>query len=153
MASVYTKYCLFMCILILVSQQSCTNHKETYASDCDHDIAFKRVNYTNLMDSLKFYDKKYIEISGRYATGKEQSALFSDSLFMIQPAKAFWINFSTDCPLYLSGTHIGFFDYDKGGFAGINNKKIRVRGKLDLHNHGYQKQYRGCIDHVSFIEL
>jgi hypothetical protein len=153
MASVCTKYFIFIGVLIAVAQEGCNKHKETYASDCDRDITFKHVNYANLMDSLKFYDKKYIEITGRYTSGKEQSALFSDSLYLIQPAKAFWINFSTDCPLYLSGTHIGFFDYDKGGFAGINNKKIRVRGKLDLHNHGYQKQYKGCIDHVSFIEL
>lgn len=153
MASRYTRSSFLVLLLPLVLLNACTGNKKVYTSNCDHDIVFKHVDYAHLMDSLKYYDQKYVEVSGRYTSGKEQSALFSDSLYIIQPAKAFWVNFSTDCPLYQSGTHIGFFDLDEGGFTKINYKKIKIRGKIDLHNHGYQKQYKGCIDHVSFIEL
>ncbi|MDB5031674.1 hypothetical protein [Mucilaginibacter sp.] len=122
-------------------------------SDCDNDIAFKHVTYTHLIDSLKFYDQKYIEITGKYQEGKEQSALFNDSLYLPKPNTGLWVNFSQDCPLYLSGTRIGFFEYNNGGFTRINNKVVKIRGKLDIHNKGHLKQYKGCIDRVSFIEL
>ncbi|MDB4924615.1 hypothetical protein [Mucilaginibacter sp.] len=122
-------------------------------SDCDNDIAFKHVTYAHLIDSLKFYDQKYIEITGKYQEGKEQSALFNDSLYLPKPNTGLWVNFSQDCPLYLSGTRIGFFEYNNGGFTRINNKVVKIRGKLDIHNKGRLKQYKGCIDRVSFIEL
>lgn len=140
-------------LLLFMMLQACTGSKKIYTSDCDNDIRFKHVEYRHLIDSLPYYDKKYIEVSGRYEEGKEQSALFNDSLYINQPKKALWVNFSQDCPLYLAGTHVGFFEYSNGGFTRINNKKIRIRGRLDLHNRGYLKQYKACIDHVSFIEL
>ncbi len=151
MAPVYKIYVLLL--LLLPVMLACHSHKKTYASDCDNNIIFKKVGYAHLLDSLTYYDQKYIEVTGRYTTGKERSALFSDSLYIIRPNLALWVNFSTDCPLYLSGTRVGFFDYDNGGFTQINNHTIRIRGKIDLRNRGYQKQYKGCIDHVSFIEL
>ncbi|WP_214069995.1 hypothetical protein [Mucilaginibacter sp. dw_454] len=132
---------------------SCGSGKKVYISTCDANMVFKQVTYTHLMDSLSYYNNKYVEIVGKYQEGKEESALFSDSLYMAKPNTALWVNFSQDCPLYLTGTHTGFFQYDDGGYTHINNKKIRIRGRLDLHNRGYQKQYKGCIDHVSFIEL
>jgi hypothetical protein len=151
MASVYKIYILLLLLMPVIL--SCHSHKKTYASNCDDNITFKKVNYAHLLDSLTYYDQKYVEVTGRYTTGKERSALFSDSLYIIRPNLALWVNFSTDCPLYLSGTRVGFFDYDNGGFTRINNHTIRIRGKVDRRNHGYQKQYKGCIDHVSFIEL
>ncbi|GAA4088667.1 hypothetical protein GCM10022392_07390 [Mucilaginibacter panaciglaebae] len=132
---------------------ACHDSKKTYMSDCDAHMMFKKVSYGHLMDSLKYYDKKYIEVVGKYEEGKEESALFNDNLYILKPNTALWVNFSQDCPLYLSGTHKGFFQLDGGGYAHIKNKKIRIRGRLDLKNRGYQKQYKGCIDHVSFIEL
>lgn len=150
MASVYKICSLVLLTVILVA---CTTHKKIYLSDCDVTITFKHISYTHLIDSLAYYDQKYIEVSGRYQDGKHQSALFNDSSYIARPNKALWVNFSTDCPLYLSGTRVGFFEYNNGGFTRINNKAVKLRGKLDLHNKGYLKQYQGCIDRVSFIEL
>ncbi|MCC8425594.1 hypothetical protein [Mucilaginibacter sp. UR6-11] len=154
MAGVNKKFSFWMWLLIPVILGSCTGDKKIYTSDCDNSVTFKPVTYAHLIDSLRYYDKKYIEISGgKYREGKEQSALFNDSLYMPAPSTALWVNFSQDCPLYLSGTRVGFFEYSNGGYTSINNKKVRIRGRLDLHNHGYLKQYKGCIDRVSFIEL
>jgi hypothetical protein len=152
MTSAYTKLILLLLLLPTI-WQSCTSRKNIYMSDCDSGIAFKQVTYTHLIDSLKFYDQKYIEISGKYQEGKDQSALFNDSLYLPKPNTGLWVNFSQDCPLYLSGTRIGFFEYNNGGFTRINNKVVKIRGKLDIHNKGHLKQYKGCIDRVSFIEL
>ncbi|MDB5010859.1 MAG: hypothetical protein JWQ06_1648 [Mucilaginibacter sp.] len=123
-------------------------------SDCDVEQKFKRVSYTNLVDSLAYYDQQYVEITGRYLEDKWKSALYNDGTYINSDnKKALWVNFSQDCPLYLTGTHTGFFEYNNGRFIQINNKRVRIRGKVDIHNQGHLKQYKGCIDRVSLIEL
>src|ERR1700761_7797407 len=152
-------------LLLSVALSSCSGNKKIYTSTCDNNITFKHVAFTHLIDSLDYYDKKYIEVSGRYEEGKEESALFNNSLFTSKPKTALCkykpftpkpkprlkVNFSQDCPLYLAGTHTGFFEYNNGAFTQINKKKVIIRGKLDVHNKGNLKQYKACIDHVSFI--
>jgi hypothetical protein len=155
MTATFAKFiCLGLLFALTILLQACNSNKKIYMSDCDAGITFKHVGYVHLMDSLAWYDHKYIEISGVYEEGREQSALYNDK----QPKAKFtnaalWVNFSQDCPLYLAGTRIGFFEYNNGAFTQINNKKIRIRGILDVHNKGHLKQYKGCIDHVSLIEL
>jgi hypothetical protein len=153
MIPVYTKLSYLALLTIAVLLQACTSNKKIYMSDCDENITFKHVTYTHLIDSIAFYDQKYIEVSGKYQEGKEESALINDSLFVSQSKTALWVNFSQDCPLYLSGTRIGFFEYNNGGFTRINNKTVKLRGRLDVHNKGHLKLYKACIDRVSFIEL
>jgi len=134
--------------------QSCTSHKKVYKSDCDTDISFKHIGFTQLIDSIKYYDRQYVEVTGTYKEAKEQSALFNDSLFVDHSNKhALWVNFSQDCPLYLSGTHVGLFQAIDGQFIPINNKRITIRGKVNRNNAGYLGQYKGCIERVSFVEL
>jgi hypothetical protein len=134
--------------------QSCTNNKKIYKSNCDVDVAFKQVDFTKLINNIADYDQQYIETAGTYKEAKEQSALFNDSLFVDHSEKrGLWINFSQDCPLYLKGTHIGLFEATDGSFTPINNKKIIIRGRIDLHNTGHLGKYKGALDHVSFIEL
>lgn len=145
----------FICFTMLAMGilSACHSSKKIYLSECDSSIPFKKVTYSHLLDSLDYYDKRYIEVEGKYEEGREESALFNDSLYVHKPEDALWVNFSQDCPLYLAGTHTGFFQVDDGGYTHISNKKIRIRGKLDLNNRGAHKLYKGCIDHVSFIEL
>ncbi|ASU33500.1 hypothetical protein [Mucilaginibacter xinganensis] len=143
----------FLCLLPLILQ-SCNSNKNIYKSDCDVNVAFKKVTFTHLLDSIKSYDQQYVEVSGTYKEAKEQSALYNDSLFVDHSNKhALWINFSQDCPLYLKGTRTGLFEANDDGFTPINNKKVLIRGKIDLHNTGYHGLYKGSIDRVSFIEL
>jgi len=148
------KAVIFQVLIAFFAVQGCTKHKKIYKSDCDSDIAFKHVRFTQLIDSIKYYDQQYVEITGTYKEAKEQSALFNDSLFVDHSNKhALWINFSQDCPLYLSGTHTGLFQAIDGQFIPINNKEITIRGKVNRKNTGYLGQYRGCIERVSFVKL
>jgi len=158
MASVYTQLFyrprrLLMFILFLLIIAACTSGKKVYLSGCDAGQTFKRISYTHLVDSIAYYDQQYVEITGRYQEGKEMSAIYNDSTFVNQDNKALWVNFSQDCPLYLSGTQKGLFEDSNGAFTQINNKKVRIRGKVDVHNQGHLKRYKGCIDRVSLIEL
>lgn len=142
---------LLISVLVL---QSCTNHKKIYKSNCDVNITFKHIGFTQLIDSINDYDQQYVEVTGTYKEAKEESALFNDSLFVDHSDKhALWINFSQDCPLYLTGTRIGLFEASDGQFTPINNKKVIIRGKVNLGNTGHLGHYKGCIDRVSFVEL
>ncbi len=137
-----------------ITLQSCTSNKKIYQSDCDAGISFKHVSFTNLIDSLELYDNHYVEVYGTYREGNEESALFNDSLFVDHSSKrGLWINFSQDCPLYLSGTRTGLFEYADGKFTQINNKQITVRGKIDIKHKGHLNNYKGSIDRISFVKL
>jgi hypothetical protein len=134
--------------------QSCKHEKKVYQSDCNNDLNYKHVSFTNLIDSIQNYDHQYIEVEGTYEEGDAESALVNDSLFVDHSSQhALWVNFSQDCPLYLEGTHKGLFEYNDGKFTQISNKLIVVRGKIDVRHKGHLGSYRGEIDRISYIKL
>ena len=137
---------LFCCAL-----QSCRHDQKVYKSDCDLGVNFRKVAFRQLMDSITNFDRQYVEISGRYREDKELSALFSDSTST--DSDGLWVNFSQDCPLYLSGTHQGLFEYNDGEFTQINNRSITIRGRIDLHNKGSHNKCKAAIDRVSLVKL
>jgi len=151
-------YCLagkllpVLMLCAIVALQSCKHNKKVYKSECDDGISFKQVTFAQLMDSLANYDQQYVEITGKYVEDKELSALFCDSLF-VGHKNGLWVNFSQDCPLYLSGTHQGLFEYNDGQFTQINNKSITIHGKIDLNNKGSHNRYKATIDRVSLVKL
>lgn len=162
MAFKYLKYCWPTYLRTAVLQfsvgvfllSSCKNEQKIYQSECDSTVIFEHIGFTQLIDSIEEYDQKYIEVDGKYEEGKEESALVNDSLFVDHSnGHALWVNFSQDCPLYLLGTHKGLFEYNDGKFTQIGNKKITIRGKIDLRHKGHLGSYRGTIDRVSFVKL
>jgi hypothetical protein len=90
-------------MLMLPVLVSCKSHKvKTYTSACAAGIKYKAVSFSHLIDSAKFYDNQYIEVSGKYLEGKHVSALVNDSTFTNHGNNhALWVNFTQDCPLYL----------------------------------------------------
>jgi len=141
---------LILCAII--GQQSCKHSNKVYKSDCDDGISFRQVSLSRLMDSLSEYDQQYVEVTGKYVEDKELSALFCDSLF-VDHKNGLWVNFSQDCPLYLSGTHKGLFEYNDGQFTQINNQSITIRGKIDMNNKGSHNRYKATIDRISLVKL
>lgn len=140
-------------ILACFALQSCSHKSKVYQSNCDIDRHFKHVSFKQLTDSLAAYDQQYIEVTGKYMEDKELSALFCDSLFDRNEKNALWVNFSQDCPLYLSGTHQGLFEVNDGHFTQINNKSVTIRGKIDLRNKGSNHHYKATIDRVSLVKI
>jgi len=143
-------------IVLILVLAACNRHKGFYKSDCDDNRTFKRIAYTHLIDSLRFYDKQYVEVTGKYQQGKDESALFNDSMFVDHSnAKALWVEFSPDCPLYLTGTRVGFFDYDynNGKLTPVNNKTITLHGVINCAYKGHLGAYSGAIEHISYVKL
>ncbi len=152
--AVFSKSIFFSIVVSAFIFPSCTSEKKIYKSDCNDDLTFKHVGFTQLIDSIEIYDQQYVEITGTYKESKERSALFNDSLFVDHSnSHAIWVNFSQDCPLYLSGTRIGLFEFNDGKFTQINNKTLTLRGKIDVAHKGHSGSYRGSIDRVSFIKM
>ena len=153
-AKLFRKGIIFQLLIPVFILQSCKGEKKIYTSNCNTDIAFKHVSFTNLIDSIEQYNHQYVEVYGTYREGDEESALFNDSLFVDHSSShALWINFSQDCPLYLTGTHTGLFEYNDGKFTQINNKQITIRGKIDVQHKGHLGSYKGSIDRISFVKL
>jgi hypothetical protein len=132
---------------------SCKHQQRIYKSECDIDKDFKSISFKQLMDSPDDYDQQYIEVSGTYQEDKGISALVNDSLFTDHSiGNSLWVDFSQDCPLYLSGTRQGLFEYNDGQYTRINNKQVTIRGIIVLSNKGH-KQYKATIERVSLIKL
>ena len=139
---------------MLIVLQSCKHDKKIYTSECNNELAYKHVTFTQLIDSIQNYDHQFIEVQGTYKEGDAQSALVNDSLFTDHSnGHALWVNFSQDCPLYLKGTREGLFEYNDGKFTQISNKSVIIRGKIDMRHKGHLGSYRGEIDRVSYIEM
>jgi len=138
-------------LLMLILLQSCTHEKKIYQSNCNDDKSFTRITFNHLMDSLDDYDQEYVEVSGKYIEDKDLSALFNDSLFVDHSNKnALWVDFSQECPLYLSGTHTGLFEYNDGSFTQINNKSVTIRGMIVFHP---KKKYKATLERISLVKL
>jgi len=145
---------VFFVNAVLALLLSCGKRHQVFESNCNEGISFKKVAFTELTTHLEKYDKQYVEVTGKYVEGYEQSALFNDSLFADHSLKkALWINFSQDCPLYLTGTRIGLFEYNNGTFTQIDKRYITIKGKVNMRNTGYLNKYRGALDKVSYIKL
>ncbi len=154
----YPSFCPRFTIPLIVATafivQSCSHEKKIYTSECNRDLSYKRVSFTQLIDSIQNYDHQYIEVRGTYKEGSSESALVNDSLFTDHSnGHALWVNFSQDCPLYLKGTRQGLFEYNDGKFTQISNKSIIIRGKVDMRHKGHLGSYRGEIDRVSYIQM
>ncbi len=155
LAKLFRKGIIYLFLTPLLIFQSCSKgDKKVYKSNCDDGITFKRVSFSKLIDSIESYDHQYIEVDGTYKEGDEESALINDSLFVDHSnSHAIWVNFSQDCPLYLKGTRQGLFEFTDGKFIIINNKKITIRGKIDVRHKGHLGSYKGSMDRVSFVSL
>src|SRR5579872_3962142 len=156
-SSFYCRNCNFWLTLTacaLIALQSCKHNKKVYKSDCDDGISFKKISFRQLMDSISRYDQRYVEVSGKYEEDKGLSALFTDTVISARSYKnALWVNFSQDCPLYLTGTRQGLFEYNDGQFTQLNDKLVTIRGKIDLRNKGSHNSYKATIDRISLVKL
>lgn len=143
--------CLFTVLFVL---QACTSAPKIYKSSCDAEQQFRRVTFTTLVNNVQKYDQQYVEVDGTYVEGKQKSALVNDSTFADHSSKrSLWINFSQDCPLYLEGTRTGLFEFNDGTFTQINNKKLTIRGRIDVQRKGHLAGYTASMDRISFIKL
>ena len=145
---------LFLVVLTVIALQACKQQKKIYTSDCAAGVKFKKVTFTHLIDSVKYYDKQYIEVSGKYLEGKNISALVNDSTFTDhENSHSLWVNFTQDCPLYLADKHTGLFETEDGEYLQINKKLMTIRGRLELSKKGHLNTYRATLNEVSYLEL
>jgi hypothetical protein len=145
---------LFLLVLTVIALQACKQQKKVYISDCAAGVKFKKVSFAHLIDSVRYYDKQYIEVSGKYLEGKNISALVNDSTFTgHENSRSLWVNFTQDCPLYLADKHTGLFETEDGEYLQINKRLMTIRGRLDLSKKGHLDSYRATLNEVSYLEL
>ncbi|WP_374949498.1 hypothetical protein [Mucilaginibacter sp.] len=138
----------------VVGLTGCSGQKGVYTSECSAGITYRKVSFGKLVSHLKDYDRQYVEVTGKYVEGKNLSALLNDSTLVDKGNRnALWINFSQDCPLKLTGTNTGLFQYGDGDFSRINNHRMTIRGQVDVKQKGHLNSYIGAIDMISYVEI
>jgi hypothetical protein len=150
----HTKAYLYITLLLALVMFACNNKPKVYSSECAANVKCKKVNFRNLIDSIKYYDKQYVEVSGKYIEGKNVSALVNDSTFSDHGnSRSLWVNFTQECPLYLAGKHTGLFETEDGEYNKLNNKTMIIRGRVSVQQKGHKKTYRAAINEVIYLEL
>jgi hypothetical protein len=129
---------------------ACRHDKKIYISDCNDGRGFKKITLVNLADSLEFYNNKFVEVTGQYRQDKATAVLVGD-----KNNNTISVEFSNECPLYLSGTRIGFFDYDNnnGQLTPANNKTVILRGEIIYHSRQKINTPKASIMHISYVQL
>jgi hypothetical protein len=129
---------------------ACSHDKKIYISDCNDGRGFKKITLVNLADSLEFYNNKFVEVTGQYRQDKATAVLVGD-----KNNNTISVEFSNECPLYLSGTRIGFFDYDNnnGQLTPANNKTVILRGEIIYHSRQKINTPKASIMHISYVQL
>jgi hypothetical protein len=150
----HRKAYLYTVLLFLMLLVACNEKLKVYSSGCAADVKCKKVNFRNLIDSIKYYDNQYVEVSGKYIEGKNVSALVNDSTFSNHGnSRSLWVNFTQDCPLYLAGKHTGLFETEDGEYNELNNKTMTIRGRVSVQQKGHKGTYRAAINEVIYLEL
>jgi hypothetical protein len=145
----------YIVVFLALVLQACNTHKQKiYTSECAPDIKFKKVEFVNLIDSISYYDKQFVEVSGKYLEGRNVSALVNDSTFTDHGnSHALWVNFTQDCPLYLIDKHTGLFETEDGEYNKLNKRLITLRGRVEMAKKGHKNTYRATINEVSYLSL
>ena len=146
---------VYIILLLAVALQACTTNKQkVYTSDCAPDITFKRVKFVNLIDSIEYYDKQFVEVSGKYMEERNVSALVNDSTFTNHTnSRSLWVNFTQDCPLYLTGKHTGLFETEDGEYNKLNKRLVTIHGRIEVQKKGHKNAYRATINEISYLLL
>jgi len=137
-------------LIMLLALAACKHGDKIYSSDCNDGHDFKRVSLAGLMDSIDFYNNKYVEISGKFYQDKTITILTGD-----KKGKEILVEFSNGCPLFLSGSRVGFFDYDNnnGQLTPANNKLVVLKGEIICHTKADVNGRKISISHISYVQL
>ncbi len=141
---------IILVLLMILSLTACDQEKKVYLSDCNDGREFKKVTLAHLADSLFFYNNKFVEVTGEFRQDKAASLLIGS-----KNRNAIVIEFSNECPLFLRGTRIGFFDYDNnnGQLTPANNKTVILRGEIIYHAKQKINVPKASIMHISYVQL
>lgn len=139
-------YQLFV-VLLFWSCTSNTNIPRVYNSEnCQQQI--KKVDFKKLLDSLAFYNNRYVEVSGIFICGPEESALYD---FRMDKNSSIWLEFDPklsrrekDSTIFLLPS---FEEYRK-----LCNKKIIIKGLVDTSDHGHLGQYKVGLENVCYLQ-
>lgn len=146
---------LYLFVLLIPLFTCCKKHNSRiYTSECANNTQLKKVSYRNLMDSLQYYQNRYVQVSGEYRQGKELSALVSDSSsFSSDSGQSLWVNFVPDCPLFEKHTHVGLFQSTDGEYLNFDKTRMVIGGRLEMQKTKARGVYRPTLNNVCYVEL
>lgn len=139
-----TYFIIFLLILLL---NCCGSHKtisKIYTIESCSD-KFQIVSFESILDSVSTYDGHFVEISGYYRSGFEESAIYD-----FKTERKFELAIWTDFAPSLEEMVVKDSDHE---FAKMNGKKIKVRGKVQAAKGGHLNQYGATLEFICYLEV
>lgn len=139
------RYFLFLYFIFLLNSCKTTGAVRILTLKEGISINYKAIEFTNLVKALKDYDGQYIETSGIYYSGPEQSGLYSlvDTNFT---KPVLWIEFDDRLSFKI------FFTKKESINPFLKRLPVKIRGKVDYLNRGHMGSYSGSIVEITYVE-
>jgi hypothetical protein len=134
-------------LAILINCNTRENKTSVYNTE-DCNTEFKRISIKSLSDSVSFYDRKRVEISGYYSYSIEQSALFTGETYNSNEF-SLWVEFSTRLIDSLVKKELP----GENVFNKMSGKTVKIRGMLISDSHGHLGQYSATVKDVCYLEI
>ena len=132
--------------LLFIACSTGKNNSLIYSSDyCNAD--FKKVSFTSLFDSLSFYDRKPVEITGFYHSAFEVSVISTQQNFSTDE-RIVWVDFGNE----LSDSLTNSKPPNENIFDKIDGKKVKMRGYFSAGRTGHLSGYP-CGIRICYLEI
>ena len=108
------------------------------------------ISFRQIIDSALSYQKNFVEISGYYHSGFEESSISSYSGFQNSQTKV-WLEFTRE--LFDSLQRRMKLQTTEDVLTLLEGKKIKIGGILYGDEYGHLGQYAASIKYICYIEI
>jgi hypothetical protein len=132
------KHLLYITVLILLTSDL-FGQKLFFETSRKDTSAIIKISMVELLENLEKYHGRWVETEGDFYFGFELCLLWCDKPAFKKAVPALWIR--------LNGFGGNYDTYSK-----INKAKVRVKGLIDVKQHGHSDIYPATIDKTFFFQ-
>jgi hypothetical protein len=134
-------------ILLISFFSTCTTNKNVFKIFVDSSCSttYQPIQYRSIVDSQEYYNGRFVEVSGYFHWGFEESAI-SDSKSERKGSPATWVTFTLKLQKLISNS-------SEDAYEKMNNRRIVIRGFFDASETGHLSQYHGGLNKVCYIKV
>ena len=138
----------FTLLLIIYLLSGCDPERSTIYSTKDCLEKYQPGNIAAIVSSPEKYDHSYVEITGFYYWGVEQTSL-SNARVSKYKSSLLWVDFNSSLIDSLENNNI----HNENIFKNLTGRRIKIRGRIDSKDRGHLDQYGATIKNVCYLEV
>ncbi len=130
-------FIIICCALAFVSCK--TSPKKAFSiTNLDTTIKAKKISISELAKNYKLYHGHYIETVGRFHSGFEEFAIYTNKNILTGEANGFWLEFNEKLII------------DDPSFEIMNGKLVTIKGRVNTLHKGHLSGYLAAIRGIYF---